>query len=157
MTATADDFRLPDYAHVPGHNERHAEGFLDTVIELAADPTSDKSAPANLAWMFGLRLMKEQYFWEAHEVLERVWMNAPPNSRERHLVQGVIHIANAALKLKMERPGAAKRLSVLAQECIGQAFSGGRIPQLMLLEYMDIFTAATQCSSSDFRFCLAGK
>lgn len=57
-------------------------------------------------------------------MLEEVWQRALPNSRERWLVQAVIHLANAALKNALDRPRAARRLAVLAGECSDRAFAG---------------------------------
>ena len=54
-------------------------------------------------------------------------MDIHPSASSRgldHLVQGVIPLANAALKMKMERPKAAKRLLELARTHIGKAFVG---------------------------------
>ena len=42
----------------------------------------------------GLALYRAGYFWEAHEAWEPLWLAAPPNSRERALLQGLIQLAN---------------------------------------------------------------
>lgn len=62
------------------------------------------------AFLVGLRYLETGYFWEAHEVLEPVWMALPENGDHRCLVQALIQFANAQLKLEMGRPKAAKRL-----------------------------------------------
>lgn len=108
--------------------------------------TQDESSGDNHAWLYGLRLIEHGYFWEAHEILESVWMRASPNSRERQLVQGIIHIANAALKQTMARPGAAKRLYLLAQNCVLEAFPGRRKAPLMGLEFETLLSATTRQS-----------
>ena len=99
---------------------------MDAAKELACAQTLDANAAANVAWLHGLRLIDLEYYWEAHEILETVWMNAAPNSRERQLVQGIIHLANAALKVKMDRPKAAARLLELARNHIDEAFINHR-------------------------------
>lgn len=96
--------------------------LLESVVENAPAVTVSSDADNNIAWRYGLRLINEGFYWEAHEVLEAVWMHALPNSRERFLVQGIIHCANAALKIRMDREPAAYRLSLLAAECIERAF-----------------------------------
>lgn len=133
---------LPEYAYVPGENARHVEGFLDAVTAMAPSRTSDNTSHSNIAWKYGLRLLEEGFYWEAHEVLETVWMNATPNDRERALVQGIIHIANAALKVKMQRIQAAKRLSSLAKECLTLAWRGHASKTLMGLDKELILNAA---------------
>ena len=109
---------LPDYAHHPGQNARPEGGVVAEVAEAAAEGTQ----PAlDIAWHYGLRLLGEGFFWEAHEVLEPVWMAEPPNSAERLLVQGIIQFANASLKADMGRTAAARRLTVIARDCFAEA------------------------------------
>ena len=73
------------------------------------------------AWNYGLFLIVYGYYWEAHEVLEPVWMTAPPNSRERALLQGLIQLANAFLKADMGNDRAARRIAGLASQCFVEA------------------------------------
>lgn len=147
-----DTFALPDHAYVPGRTPRHTEGFLDHVKRAAPTPTSDTGARGNRAWTYSLRLLENGYYWEAHEVLEEVWRNAAPNSRERYLVQGLIHIANAALKVQMRRPEAAGRLAELALDCIREAFRTHETDVLMLLVRDRMIACAGDCSKSGFSF-----
>jgi len=113
-------FPLPDRPHVPGRTPRPDD---DLCARLVAETP---------AWDYGLDLIAHGFYWEAHEVLEPVWAAAAPNSRERALVQGVIHLANGALKLRMDRPKAAVRLAGLAAECVARAFTGHPDPLLGL-------------------------
>lgn len=133
-------FPLPEAAHVPGRTPRPPEGFLDAVIAEAPARTLDGEADGNPVWHYGLVLIEHGFFWEAHEVLEPVWMRTAPNSRERFLLQAVIHIANGALKLRMGRPRAASRLAALARENLERAFEGHSGP-LMGLEREDVGAA----------------
>ena len=71
-----------------------------------------------MAFQAGLELLEAGFYWEAHEVLEPVWMNARANTPERHFVQALIQLANAALKLLMQRPGAATRLIDISTELL---------------------------------------
>lgn len=43
-------------------------------------------------------------------------MQLPPNSAARHVAQAAIQLANAELKIEMDRPDAARRLCALARE-----------------------------------------
>jgi hypothetical protein len=143
MAQSVDHIPLPTHAHIPGSNQRHAEDFLDPVKKLASEQTQDANAANNIAWLYGLRLIDLGYHWEAHEILETVWMHAAPNSRERQLVQGIIHLANAVLKVKMERQKAALRLLDLAETHIVEAFAGHREKTLMLLRHDDLKKSLT--------------
>src|SRR5262249_53739427 len=62
------------------------------------------------ALRYSLTLNDRGYFWEAREILEAVWAAAPQGGRERILLRACILIANANLRLRMEKPGSAARL-----------------------------------------------
>lgn len=85
-----------------------------------------------LAWHAGLLFLDKGFFWEAHEVLEPVWMVTAHSSAEHQLVQAVIQIANAALKVRMNRPGAARRLCARARDHLRAARSSGGDPVMGL-------------------------
>ena len=112
---------LPEVAHVPGKNARPDPALLEDICNRADPLTTDATSANNLPWIYGIRLFNNGFYWEAHEVWETVWMKAPPNSREKHFVQGMIHFTNGLLKTWMERPGAACRLFDLAEESIANA------------------------------------
>jgi Domain of unknown function (DUF309) len=59
---------------------------------------------------YGLALNDAGFFWEAHEILEAVWKVAPQRGRDRILLRACIQVANANLKLSLQRPRAAYRL-----------------------------------------------
>ena len=63
------------------------------------------------ALRYGIALNDAGYFWESQEVLEAVWAAAPQGGRERILLRACIQIANANLKLRMQKPHATARLS----------------------------------------------
>lgn len=110
---------LPGHKHIPGANVRHAEDAFDWIRDQAA---ADADNPA---WRYGLRLLAEGFYWEAHEVLEPVWMAATPNSAEKAMAQAVIQLANAALKLDMGKPKAAVRLAGMVEALASDAARGG--------------------------------
>lgn len=105
---------LPGHAYIPGRTARHPEGRFDALRGGALCPTLSATAGRNPAFQSGLDFLEAGYFWEAHEVLEPVWMNAPANAPERFLVQALIQLANAALKHRMGRPNASRRLCAMA-------------------------------------------
>lgn len=121
----------PAHAHVPGRTPRHAPGTFDAV-RATARPGMDAAALARSeAFLSGLRFIDTGYYWEAHEVLEPVWMALPDGSRERRFVRGLIQIANAHLKRSMGRPKATLRLCAMARSLLPAADAGpvmGRDP-----------------------------
>lgn len=116
------DWPLPGVAYLPGRTTRpDADDDVHRIARAAPDPTDPRNWAQNAAWLAGLRLYREGFFWEAHEVWEPVWMNAQPNSRERLLIQGLIQMANAALKQRMARNQAAIRLAAMSAQLIAEA------------------------------------
>ncbi len=121
--------QLPEYAYVPGQNERHPEDAFD-VLKATAVRSKDSTELASCeAFLAGLRFLDAGYYWEAHEVLEPVWMALPDGAAERRLVQGLIQLANGRLKLRMGRLKAALRL-------VGQA--RGLVPSGMSFTIMTL-------------------
>lgn len=106
---------FPPYAYVPGQNTRHSEGAFDAIRETAQTGMSDDELAHADAFMHGLAYLEAGYYWEAHEVLEPVWMACPPNAASRLVTQGLIQFANAQLKAKMNRSKASVRLCDLAR------------------------------------------
>lgn len=109
---------LPTHAYVPGISERHPEGQFDHIRNSVHAGMSPESLAASDAFQCGLRYLETGYFWEAHEVLEPVWMVLPINGDERQLVQALIQLANAQLKTEMRRPKAAKRLCGIVRDLL---------------------------------------
>ena len=123
MTPIAREIRFtaPAYRHWPGHNARPQCGpAIEAARRAGAAGDADGDAVAN-AWAYGLWLIARGYHWEAHEVLEPVWLAQAPNSRARHLVQGFIQLANACLKADMGQGKAAGRLIAMACDCFADA------------------------------------
>lgn len=114
------DIALPDRAYVPGEGARHPEGAFDHLRATARPGMSADALARSDAWRGGLWFLAQGYFWEAHEVIEPVWMALPPNSAERRMAQAVIQLANGALKLRMGRPGAAARLAGQVEALCGE-------------------------------------
>ncbi len=132
---------MPGSAHVPGRTPHPEDGPLQDVARSAPARTEAAAWRENAAYLYGVQLYQAGFFWEAHEVWEPVWMGAVPNSRERALLQGLIQLANACLKLRMERRRAALRLLAQSEAALGDA-SRGPLP-LMGLE-VDVLKAAVE-------------
>lgn len=107
---------LPAHAYLPGMTARHPEGCFDGLKGGLEPGMNWGRIAASPAWRNGIALLRHGYYWEAHEVLEAVWMHTAPDTAERALVQGVIQIANARLKLAMGRAKAAARIAGMAAD-----------------------------------------
>lgn len=117
---------IPPHAYIPGQTPRHDDALFEPLHASVLPGMTPDQLSQTAAWHAGLRYLETGFFWEAHEALEPVWMQTQPNSVERHLVQALIQLANAALKERMQRPRAVIRLCDLAsahvEACeIGQA------------------------------------
>ena len=111
----AADLPLPGWTYVPGET---AEADHDTLWQAKALVPSrfrDFVPARHPALRYGITLNDAGYFWEAQEVLETVWAAAPQGGRERILLRACIQIANANLKLRMQKIRAATRLLGEAQ------------------------------------------
>ena len=117
--------RYPPHRYVPGRTPRHD----DAIFEALHDSVQPGMTPDQLcrtdAWAAGWHYLDQGYYWEAHEVLEPVWMETDTGSVERHLVQCLIQVANAALKVRMDRPNAVVRLCDIAADHLREAGANG--------------------------------
>ena len=110
--SSAASLPLPQWAYVPGETAE-AEADHDTLWQAKAlVPSRFRGfVPArHPALRYGLALNDAGYFWESQEILEAVWAAAPQGGRERTLLRACIQIANANLRLRMQKPHAAARL-----------------------------------------------
>src|ERR1700756_29643 len=108
--STLSQLPLPQWAHLPG-GEDDADHDTLWQVKVLVPPAFRGYVPArHPALRYGLALNDRGYFWEAQEILEAVWPAAPQGGRERILLRACILIANANLRLRMEKPRAAARL-----------------------------------------------
>ena len=101
---------LPPHAYVPGRTARHPEDWFDTIKASVTSDVPLEKLHDTTAFRVGIVYFNAGFYWECHEVLEPVWMATPERSPERDMVQALIQLANARLKLKMDRPNASSRL-----------------------------------------------
>ncbi|GAC1327957.1 MAG: hypothetical protein NVSMB26_02590 [Beijerinckiaceae bacterium] len=116
---------IPRWAYLPGAGPKPDQKPLDMAKALVP-PRFDAFVPADHgAFRYGLVLHDGRFFWEAHEVLEAVWLAAPMNGHDRIALRALIQIANAGLKQRMERSRAATRLIAEANTLIGELLARG--------------------------------
>jgi hypothetical protein len=139
---------LPTHAYVLGFSERHPEGHFDHIRNSVRADMSPETLAASDAFQCGLHYLETGYFWEAHEVLEPIWMVLPIDCDERQLVQALIQFANAQLKLEMRRPKAAQRLCGIVRDLLSEVGAevvmGLEISEILL--QVDSFEKAKNCA-----------
>lgn len=62
-------------------------------------------------WLWGVDLFNAFFFWEAHEAWERLWIAQPRQSTPALVLQGLIQLAAALLKIRLRSVVAADRLA----------------------------------------------
>jgi len=111
-SSSAANLRLPGWAYVPGETaDAEADhGALWRAKALVPAQFFGFVPARHPALRYGIALNDAGYFWESQQVLEAVWAAAPQRGRERILLRACIQIANANLKLRMQKPHATVRL-----------------------------------------------
>src|SRR6202171_6188085 len=140
--STAANLPLRRWAYVPGESA-DAEADHDTLWHAKALVPSrfrDYVPARHPALRYGIALNDAGYFWESHEVLEAVWAAAPQGGRERILLRACIQIANANLRLRMNKPRAAVRLFGEALEELNAL--GARVATVAGEGFTDVFPIA---------------
>jgi hypothetical protein len=127
---------LPPYSYVPGHDHPHPVNdprghlFSDPkpallpLDQLPTDPTLRRQAIAarfatHPDWLYALDLFNEGYAWEAHEAWERFWHAFGRTTPEARLVQGLIHLAAACVKIREGKPAGVTKHTQRARELLG--------------------------------------
>src|SRR3569832_2932218 len=102
----------PQWAYVPGEATEAEADHETLAMATALVPSAFRGyVPArHPALRYGLALNDRGYFWESQEVLEAVWAAAPQGGRERVLLRACILVANANLRLRMQKSRSAARL-----------------------------------------------
>ena len=107
---------FPVYRYVPGvhpHPTRDPAGH-----SYEPQPKLNRHAPWRLEdwrslddWLYGIDLFNARYFWEAHEAWEGLWAARQRDSEPALLMQGLIQIAAALLKIHLRSPAGVFILS----------------------------------------------
>jgi hypothetical protein len=134
---------LPPYAYVPGHDLPHPvtdpcghsysavhdqpRGALNAPAlptHLPPDPayrrrTIAATLAADLLWRFAIDLFNGGWYWESHEAWEGIWYSLGRTTSEARFVQGLIHLAAAAVKIREGKPAGVARHTQRARELLG--------------------------------------
>jgi len=105
---------LPTHAYIPGQTQRHKETQFDEIISSIPSVIDFETLQTLSAFHTALNYMQHGFHWEAHEILEAIWMNTAQNSIERLFTQCIIHLANANLKHIMKRETATLKIMTQA-------------------------------------------
>jgi predicted metal-dependent hydrolase len=96
---------LPAYAYTPGltpHPLRDPAGHSFAVAGTPPPCPPPEKWREDASWLYGVDLYNHGYFWEAHETWETCWWSVAASPPHRDLVQGLIQLAAACLRRRME-------------------------------------------------------
>jgi hypothetical protein len=158
--STTANLPLPRWAYVPG---LESDADHDTLWQAKAlvPPAFRGFVPArHPALRYGIALNDHGFYWESNQILEAVWAAAPSGGRERVLLRACIQIANANLRLRMQKPHAAarllgealqelNRLGVRKATAAGDGFADG-FPTAALAELLKARLAQPALSKADW-------
>ena len=107
---------LPPYGYVPGHGLPHP----------VTDPRGHSHAARHTGdgWLRGIDLFNAGFYWEAHEAWESVWHDLGRTTPPARFVQGLIHLAGAAVKIREGKPEGVRRHTHRARELLAEAGGG---------------------------------
>lgn len=136
----APDTPLPPYAYVPGHDLPHpvtdprghsyaasdrdlSAAKSSTSVDVATDAESRQAMAAGLTadprWLHAIDLFNGGWYWEAHEAWEGFWHALGRVTPEARSIQGLIHLAAAAVKIREGKPAGVTRHTTRAWELLG--------------------------------------
>jgi hypothetical protein len=112
MSTGEPPYPLPPYAYVPGgpwpHPTRSPEGHLYGAAKLPVPPIKEGQWETSSAYLRGVELFNAGYYWEAHEVWESLWHAHGRRGAIAQVVQALIKLAAAGLKVREGRPGGVR-------------------------------------------------
>jgi hypothetical protein len=114
----APDAPLPPYAFVPGrfpHPTRDPDGHrYGSSLEkpLSFDAAKWRECTA---YLIGIDLFNNGYYWEAHEAWESIWHACGRKGHAGDFLRGLIHLAAAGVKVRENRPGGISRHAASAE------------------------------------------
>ncbi|MGC8642066.1 MAG: DUF309 domain-containing protein [Isosphaeraceae bacterium] len=120
---------LPPYSYVPGgrwpHPTTSPEGHSRHRPRSPVAPIEDDRWADSAAYLRGVALFNAGYYWEAHEAWEGLWLAQRRRGAIAAVIQGLIKLAAAGVKIREGRPvgvrSHAARAALLFEESKRQA------------------------------------
>ena len=103
---------FPKRRYMPGqglHPDKDPQGSHIPEIPPSQIKFSARTWRKSEKYLYAIDLFNYQYFWEAHEVLEGLWVNIGRETPTGVFVQGIIQVSAALLKeIQLSHKGALK-------------------------------------------------
>jgi len=130
----APEVPFPPYAFVPGrfpHPVSDPQGHQYSHTPEAVTAPDPQRWQESLAYRYGLDLFNHGYYWEAHEQWESLWHACGRRGPLASLLQGLIKLAAAGVKVREGKPAGVANLARGAADKFLQA--GQQLPAGTLL------------------------
>jgi len=105
---------FPNRKYIPGigiHPKKGKNGSHIPEIPDDLEKYSDDSWQRSIKYLYAVDLFNSGYWWEAHEVLEDLWIQAGKTTSLAKFIQGLIQISAALLKDFQSKSQAAEKLA----------------------------------------------
>ena len=127
---------LPPYTYVPGgpwpHPARSPRGHSWGRQQEDAAPIVADQWQASPAYLRGVELFNQGYYWEAHECWESLWHAHGRRGPTAELLQGLIKLAAAGVKVREGRAAGVRLHATKAARLLEKSRSGAGPYQLGL-------------------------
>lgn len=127
---------FPAYAYVPRGCWPHPNRARPAEARGEAEKPTAPIAPGRWAdspaYTRGVELFNAGYYWEAHEAWEGLWMAHGRRGPTAAVLQGLIKLAAAALKVREGRPAGVRSLATRAADHFSEAIAAAGDHQLGL-------------------------
>ncbi len=117
---------FPPYAYVPGHGPHpvvHPAGHSHGAPIRTIPAVTEENWVGHKEYQDGIALFNAGYFWEAHETWEGAW-RATPEPRVRSLLQALIQLAAAIVKMREGRFGGVPAFAGRIREKLASMAAG---------------------------------
>lgn len=108
---------LPTYRYIPGQSPKDEK--RQDISKCKLEKLREINWKTNEAYLYGIDLFNNEFYFEAHEVWEELWFKTGRENPEGKFLKALIQISGARLKIKMNEAKPAQRLFKLACENFG--------------------------------------
>jgi uncharacterized protein len=121
---------LPAYAYVPGgrtpHPRKDPRGHSHGQRERLPPPLDPDDFEASGEYRFAIDLFNHGFYWEAHEVLEGLWLAAGKTGTVAELLKGLIKLCAAGVKEQQGMSGGVQKHMEAARAHFARVFTERR-------------------------------
>ncbi|MDF1547133.1 MAG: DUF309 domain-containing protein [Bacteroidales bacterium] len=107
-------YDFPWFRYIPGrgiHPSKMIGKEHIPEIQETGNEFSDKTWQRSIHFLYAIDLFNAGYYWEVHEVLEKLWIKQGKDSTEGQFLQGLIQLSVALLKKEQGNLTGVRRLS----------------------------------------------